>query len=102
MIEELSTIPNKIPLEQFDVRVLAKDKIRDMFRTGKLPTPEALVDEILLRGMKEGANDIHFEPADTELRIRFSHEGVLKTLVSLPKEIAENLASVLRRCALRH
>lgn len=96
MIDELSSIPSKIALEQFDIRVLAKEKIRELYRTGKLPTPEALVDEIILRAVKDGANDVHFEPADNELRIRIGHEGVLKPLVSLPKEIAENLANVLK------
>ena len=96
MADELKNIPSKVPLEQFDTGVLAKDKIREMFRAGKLPTPEALVDEIILLCVKEGANDIHFEPTDSELRIRFGHEGILKRLVSLPKEIADNLSSVLK------
>lgn len=96
MNDDLSAIPSRIPLEQFDIRVLAKDKIRELYRSGKLPTPEALVDEIVLRAVKEHANDIHFEPSENELRIRIGHEGVLKPLVSLPKEIAENLANVLK------
>ena len=96
MTDDLHNIPSKISLEQFDVGILSKDKIREMFRAGKLPTPEALVDEVILRSVKEGATDVHFEPAEMELRVRLSHEGVLKRLVSLPKEIAENLASVLK------
>jgi type IV pilus assembly protein PilB len=96
MNNELSAIPSRVPLEQFDTRVLAKEKIRELYRSGKLPTPEALVDEIVLRAVKESANDVHFEPSETELRIRLGHEGVLKPLVSLPKEIAENLANVLK------
>src|ERR1041385_2112213 len=96
MTDDLHNIPSKISLEQFDVGILSKDKIREMFRAGKLPTSEALVDEVILRSVKEGATDVHFEPAEMELRVRLSHEGVLKRLVSLPKEIAENLASVLK------
>ncbi len=96
MIEELSNIPSKVSLEQIDIRVLAKDKLREMYRTGKLPTPEAIVDEVVLRAVKDGANDIHFEPAEHELRVRLGHDGVLKPLVSLPKEIAENLTNVLK------
>jgi type II secretory ATPase GspE/PulE/Tfp pilus assembly ATPase PilB-like protein len=96
MANELSALPSKVPLEQFDVSVLGKDKIREMYRSGKLPMPEALVEEIILRGVKEGANDIHFEPFDSELRIRLGREGVLTQLVALPKEIADNLTSVLK------
>ncbi|HEV8538218.1 MAG TPA: GspE/PulE family protein [Bacteroidota bacterium] len=96
MIEEIKNIPSKVAIEQFDVSTLAKDKIRELFRTGKLPTAEAMVDEILLRAAKEGATDLHVEPADNEVRIRIGREGVMKRLVHLPKEISENLASVLK------
>ena len=58
MIEELKSIPSKIPLEQFDVVTFSKDKIRDLFRTGRIPTADAMVDEILLRAVKEGATDV--------------------------------------------
>ncbi len=96
MIDDLSAIPSRVPLEQFDIRVLGKDKIREFYRSGKLPTPETIVEEIVLRAVKAHANDIHFEPSDSELRVRLGHEGSLKPLVSLPKEIAENLANVLK------
>lgn len=96
MIDDFKNIPSKVNLEQFDIGSFAKEKIRDLFRTGKVPTAEVMVDEILLRAVKAESTDIHFEPTDNELRIRFGSEGVLKRLVSLPKEIAENLSSVLK------
>jgi len=96
MIEELKNIPSKFPLEQFDVALFAKDKIRELFRQGKVPTAEAMVDEILLRALKEGATDVHFEPAESELRIRLGFEGIMKRMVSLPKDISDNLANVLK------
>lgn len=94
--EELKKIPSKFNLEQFDVAVFAKDRIREMFRAGKLPTADAMVDEVILRALKEGASDIHFEPTEHELRIRLGYEGVMKKLVSLPRDISENLANVLK------
>ena len=96
MLEELKNVPSKIPIEQFDITAFAKDKIRDLFRTGKLPSADAMVDEIILRAVKEGATDLHFEPAENELRIRLGREGVMKRLVHLPKEIADNLANVVK------
>lgn len=96
MDDELKKIPNKIPLEQFDVGSLNKDKIRDLFRSGKMPTADAMVDEIVLRAVKSGANELHLEPAESELRIRMGYEGVLRRLVSLPKNISENLGNVLK------
>jgi type II secretory ATPase GspE/PulE/Tfp pilus assembly ATPase PilB-like protein len=96
MTDDLLNIPSKVNLEQFDSGVLAKEKIRELFRAGKLPTPEILVEEILLRAVKSGASDIHFEPGEHELRIRLGHEGVLKHLVHLPKELADNLANIIK------
>ena len=82
----------RVPLEQFDVRSLSKDKIRELFRTGRLPTAEAIVEEIFIRATKSGSTDIHFEPVEGELKIRFGNEGVLKRIVSLPPDMAENAA----------
>ncbi len=96
MNEELKNIPSKVNLEIFDVNNFSKDKIRDLFRTGKVPTAEVMIDEILLRSIKAEATDLHFEPTDNELRIRYGSEGVLKRLVSFPKDIADNLSSVIK------
>ena len=96
MVEELKRIPNKIPLEQFDIGSFNKDKIRELFRSGKMPTAEIMVDEILLRAVKSGANELHIEPAESELRIRLGHDGVLRRLVSLPRDISDNLGNVIK------
>ena len=94
--EDLKRVPNKVNLEQFDVSVFAKDRIREMFKAGKLPTADSMVDEIVVRALKEGASDIHFEPTEHELRVRLGYEGIMKKLVSLPRDISENLANVLK------
>lgn len=94
--EELKKIPVKVNLEQLDISVFSKDKIREMFRTGKVPTAELMVEEIIVRALKTGATDIHIEPSEKELQIRLGFEGALKKLVTLPREIADNLVSVLK------
>ena len=96
MNEELKNIPSKVNLDIFDVNNFSKDKIRDLFRAGKVPSAEVMIDEILLRSIKAEATDLHFEPTDNELRIRYGSEGVLKKLVSFPRDIADNLSSVIK------
>ena len=86
----------RIPLEQLDVRTLSKDKIRDMFRQGKLPTADQIVEEILLRAVQSNANDIHFEPIEGEMQIRVGHEGTLKRMLSLPPDMCDPIISVLK------
>jgi type IV pilus assembly protein PilB len=38
----------------------------------------SLVDKILAKALKEGASDIHVEPQEREMRIRFRKDGVLR------------------------
>jgi type II secretory ATPase GspE/PulE/Tfp pilus assembly ATPase PilB-like protein len=94
--DELRNIPSKIPLEQFDIGTFSREKIRDLFLAGKLPTAELMVEEILLRAVKSRATDLHVEPAEHELRIRLGHDGTLQKLVTLPREISENLSNVIK------
>ena len=89
-------ISQRISLEQLDTKSLSKDKIREMFRLGKLPTADQIVEEIIFRAIQSGANDIHFEPIEGELQIRLGHEGTLNRLVSLPADMSDSITSVLK------
>jgi type IV pilus assembly protein PilB len=92
--------PQRIALEQIDIKMLSKDKIRDMFRQGKLPTADQIVEEILTRAVQDGANDIHFEPIEGELQIRLGYEGTLRRLLSLPPDMNDPIISVLKSKAM--
>jgi type II secretory ATPase GspE/PulE/Tfp pilus assembly ATPase PilB-like protein len=92
--------PLRIPLEQIDVRALSKDKIRELFRQGKLPTADQIVEEILIRAVGSRANDIHFEPLENEMQIRLGHEGTLKRMISLPLDMNDSIISVLKSKAI--
>jgi type II secretory ATPase GspE/PulE/Tfp pilus assembly ATPase PilB-like protein len=89
------TLP-RVALEHIDVGTLSKDKIRDLFRAGRLPTSESIVEEVFQRATKIGATDIHFEPIEGQLRIRLGHEGILRRLVSLPPDMTDSILSVLK------
>ena len=45
-----------------------------------------LVDTIIKTGMKKRASDIHFEPMEDKLRVRYRIDGELYIVVELPKE----------------
>jgi general secretion pathway protein E/type IV pilus assembly protein PilB len=55
-----------------------------------------LVNEILLEGANERASDIHVEPAETTLRIRYRIDGLLQTQ-TLPPEITRFQAAIISR-----
>lgn len=86
----------RVALEQLDIENLSKDKLRELFRGGKLPTADQIVEEVFIRAIQSGANDIHFEPIEGELQIRLGHEGILKRLVSLPPDMNDPIISVLK------
>jgi type II secretory ATPase GspE/PulE/Tfp pilus assembly ATPase PilB-like protein len=88
--------PQRISLEQIDVNALSRDKIRELFRQGKLPTADQIVEEIFIRAVQSNANDIHFEPIEGEMQIRLGHEGTLKRLLSLPPDMNDPIMSVLK------
>ncbi|WP_019499545.1 ATPase, T2SS/T4P/T4SS family [Pseudanabaena sp. PCC 6802] len=57
-----------------------------------------LVDQILVRALKDGVSDIHIEPQEKYLRVRFRKDGVLREMVSdeakkLPRQIIAAVTS---------
>jgi type IV pilus assembly protein PilB len=55
-----------------------------------------LVDELLLRAAKSGSSDIHIEPGEEELMVRFRVDGVLQRIVSLPMSYHQGLIAVIK------
>ena len=55
-----------------------------------------LVNSILLDAIRRGASDIHLDPGETALRIRFRVDGVLHEVMTPPKRIEPALVSRLK------
>jgi type IV pilus assembly protein PilB len=55
-----------------------------------------LVYSLLAQGVGEGASDIHIEPEEGELRIRFRIDGVLKEAAHVPKRMTGAVISRLK------
>ena len=55
-----------------------------------------LVDDLLRRAVQAAASDVHFEPAGSELTVKFRLDGVLGTVESLPKSLADNVIARLK------
>ena len=52
-----------------------------------------LVDKVLVRALSRGASDIHMEPQEDGLLIRFRQDGVLEPLEKLPKNLIPAVTS---------
>ena len=52
-----------------------------------------LINGLIAEGARLGASDIHLEPYDTALRVRFRVDGVMREAATLPSRIAPLLVS---------
>ena len=55
-----------------------------------------LVNLIMLEAVKQRASDIHFEPFESRLRVRYRIDGVLYEQASPPKHLEQSLVSRLK------
>jgi type II secretory ATPase GspE/PulE/Tfp pilus assembly ATPase PilB-like protein len=55
-----------------------------------------LVDDLLQQAIGSGASDVHFEPADRGLDVKFRLDGVLNLVESLPAALADNIVARLK------
>ncbi len=71
--------------EEIDLETVARTP-------GKVPVIE-VVNLMLVSALDRRASDIHIEPAETHLRIRYRVDGVLQESINLPKEIQQAIIS---------
>jgi len=71
-------------------------EIDDLLQAADKAPVTQLVNLILLEAVKKGASDIHFEPFDSGMRVRYRIDGVLYEAASPPKSMEEALASRLK------
>src|SRR5690242_5854072 len=54
------------------------------------------VNKILVDAIRRGASDIHFEPFETQYRVRFRMDGMLRAVASPPMKLASRISSRLK------
>ena len=69
---------------------------------GKTDTITALVDSIIKTGIKRRASDIHIEPMENKLRIRYRIDGELFTAVNIEKEKQNQIIGRLKAISNMH
>ena len=65
-------------------------------------TITSLVDSIIKTGMVKRASDIHFEPMEDKIRVRYRIDGKLLTVTELPKNRQDNLIGRLKAISNMH
>jgi type IV pilus assembly protein PilB len=54
------------------------------------------VNKILVDAIKRGASDVHFEPFETQYRVRLRMDGMLRAVASPPMKLAARISSRLK------
>lgn len=87
--QEISKILEEIP--HYDLEIAGKDAeedmdVSDIAEQSKSAPIVKIVNLILNEAMKRRASDIHIEPTEKALRIRYRIDGSLREVLSLPKK----------------
>ncbi|MCX6698309.1 MAG: ATPase, T2SS/T4P/T4SS family, partial [Methanomicrobiales archaeon] len=77
-------------------RRTAELKSEDLLKMADSAPVIQLVNLILLEAVKSGASDIHVEPFEARLRVRYRIDGILYELASPPKHVEAALISRLK------
>jgi type II secretory ATPase GspE/PulE/Tfp pilus assembly ATPase PilB-like protein len=56
----------------------------------------SLVDDLLKKAISSGASDVHFEPTESELLVKFRLDGVLNPIERVPRGLSENVIARLK------
>lgn len=76
LIEEI--LEEKVPPGEVDTRIIQ------------------IVDYIILKGVKDKASDIHIEPAEAVVRVRYRIDGVMTLGFILPKQIHSSIVTRIK------
>lgn len=85
MLPELEVATSSDEDEALDIENIANDAPVVKF-----------INKVLFDAIKHGASDVHFEPYESEYRVRVRADGVLREIVRPPKGLSPRLAARLK------
>ncbi|MCB9850575.1 MAG: Flp pilus assembly complex ATPase component TadA [Phycisphaerales bacterium] len=90
------TVDEMIGVEELEVVSDVDDQGADILEAAQEATVVKLVNEILVEGIRDRASDIHIEPFEDDLRIRYRIDGVLHT-THVPPQIRRFQNAIISR-----
>ena len=97
--EELSKMMKDLVMDDQELELAAEETELDtatLERAAEEAPIIKLVNLILTDSVKRGASDIHIEPYELEMRVRFRVDGVLQTVMSPPLRLKDAITSRLK------
>ncbi|TAK61906.1 MAG: type II/IV secretion system protein [Bacteroidetes bacterium] len=96
VLDSIQRIQSQVELERYDKQFIKPSDRGLRVVPGSETSMAQMAEEILLRAAKSGASDIHIEPIEKEVLVRFRIDGVLHRIVEFPIEFHAGLISVLK------
>jgi type IV pilus assembly protein PilB len=97
--EELSKMMKDLVMDDQELELAGEETELDtatLERAAEEAPIIKLVNLILTDSVKRGASDIHIEPYELEMRVRFRVDGVLQTVMSPPLRLKDAITSRLK------
>jgi type IV pilus assembly protein PilB len=98
--EDLSRMMNElVDEEEQDVELAAEEAEMDasaLERVAEEAPIIKLVNMILTNAVKMGASDIHVEPYELEMRVRYRVDGILQTVMTPPMRVKDAITSRMK------
>jgi type IV pilus assembly protein PilB len=97
--EELSKMMKDLAMDDQELELAADEAEMDtatLERAAEEAPIIKLVNLILTDSVKRGASDIHLEPYEVEMRVRFRIDGVLQTVMAPPLRLKDAMTSRLK------
>src|SRR5215475_4551479 len=97
--EELSNLMKDLVAEDEELELAADEAEMDAAALEKAADEAPiikLVNLILTDSVKRGASDIHIEPYETEMRVRFRIDGMLQTVMTPPLKVKDAMTSRMK------
>ncbi|MDQ7799241.1 MAG: type IV-A pilus assembly ATPase PilB [Candidatus Edwardsbacteria bacterium] len=93
--EALKSVEQEIAAEDMELVEKDMDEVASQAEIESTPVVK-LVNSIVIDAIKRGASDIHIEPYEKILRVRYRIDGVLQETMSPPRRISAALASRIK------
>ncbi len=96
--EEVATALRELQEELIEAKPdVRRSKAEEVAERVMAEAPITKIVAVMLRHAQEGmASDIHIEPSENEVRIRFRVDGILYTSIILPKNIHSSVATRIK------
>lgn len=83
-------------IEEAEEKEVTKNEKVDLIETSDNAPAARIVSSLLRRAIRDKASDIHIEPEENDVLIRFRQDGILKKTVSLPKDLRSSVISRIK------